>query len=165
LPNSEEKKYMGDKGYFMSECKGSQFWTSLHKIKHWLKMATSYEIGDGRKVLFWHDVWFRNCPMKIMFPALFECCEQQDTSVSEALRDGGLNISFCRSFGLREVDRWEKLGQALGQVGLRAVRDKVNWELERNKKFSTRSLYRFILDPGVKDPRAMEIWKCRIPLK
>jgi hypothetical protein len=63
------------------------------------------------------------------------------------------------------VDQWEKLGQVLGQVCLGAVRDKVNWELERNRKFSTRSLYRFILDPGVKDLRAMEIWKCRIPLK
>jgi hypothetical protein len=27
------KKYMGDKGFFMSDCKGSQFWISLHKIK------------------------------------------------------------------------------------------------------------------------------------
>jgi hypothetical protein len=48
-------------------------------------MATSYEIGEGRKVLFWHDAWFGNCPMKIMFPTRFECCEQLDISVNEAL--------------------------------------------------------------------------------
>jgi hypothetical protein len=95
------KKYMGDRGFLLSECKGSPFWTSLHKIKQWFKMATSYEIGDGRKTLFWHDVWFGNCPLRIMFPALFECCEQLDISVNEALRDGGLNLSFCRSFGPR----------------------------------------------------------------
>jgi hypothetical protein len=128
-------------------------------------MVTSYEIGDGRKTLFWHDVWWGKCPFKIMFLALFECCEQMDISVNEALHGGEVNLSFCRSFGPREVVQWEELGVTLGQVSLDAVRDKVCWELERSKKFSTHPLYRYILDPGVKDLCAMEIWKCRIPLK
>jgi hypothetical protein len=118
------KKYMGDNGFFLSKGKGSQFWTSLHKIKRWFKMATSYEVGDGRKTLFWHDVWWGKCPFKILFPSLFECCEQMDISVNEALRGGEVNLSFCRSFGPREVGQWEELGVILGQVSLDAVRDK-----------------------------------------
>jgi hypothetical protein len=156
---------MGDNGFFMSESKGSQFWKSLDKIKHWFKMATSYAIGDERKVLLWHDVWIEDCPRKILFPSLFECCEQPEITVRDALHCGGLNLSFCRSFGPREVEQWGKLGQVLEHIGLRAKKDNVCWELERHKKLSTHSLYRFIMDPGVKDLRAMEIWTCKIPLK
>jgi hypothetical protein len=159
------KKYMGNSGFFQSESKGSQFWKSLHKIKHWFRMATLYLIGDGRKTMFWRDVWIVDCPLKIMFPALFECCEQTESTVWEVLRFGWINLSFPRSFGPQEVEQWDRLGVMLVNVGLREDRDIVCWKLEKNNKFSTRSLYKFILDPGVKDLRAMDIWKCRIPLK
>jgi len=30
-----------------------------------------YEIENGSKVLFWHDVWCGEIPLKILFPELF----------------------------------------------------------------------------------------------
>jgi hypothetical protein len=30
-----------------------------------------YEVGDGFKVLFWHDVWCEELPLKILFLELF----------------------------------------------------------------------------------------------
>jgi hypothetical protein len=30
-----------------------------------------YELGDGFKVLFWHDVWYGELPLKVLFPELF----------------------------------------------------------------------------------------------
>jgi hypothetical protein len=76
-------------------------------------MATSYLIGDGRKTLFWRDVWLEECPMKITFPALFECCEQHEITVWEVLRFGWINLSFSRSFGFREVEQWDRLNVVL----------------------------------------------------
>jgi hypothetical protein len=31
----------------------------------------SYEVKDGSKVLFWHDVWCGEQPLKVLFPNLF----------------------------------------------------------------------------------------------
>lgn len=34
----------------------------------------------------------------------------------------------------------------------------VQWDLEKNKNFSTKSLYRFISNPGTRDARMMDMW-------
>jgi hypothetical protein len=33
-----------------------------------------YEVGDGSKVSFWHDVWCGDIPLKISCPDLFSIC-------------------------------------------------------------------------------------------
>jgi hypothetical protein len=110
-------------------------------------------------------VWLDECPLKILFPALFDCCEQPEITVWEVFRFGWINLSFSRSFRPREVEKWGTLNVVLENICLRGDKDKVCLKIEKSNKFSTRSLYKFILDPRGKDLRAMEIWKCRIPLK
>jgi hypothetical protein len=42
-----------------------------------------YDIGDGTKVLFWHDVWRGNCPLKLTYPVLFKIACNKDAWVKE----------------------------------------------------------------------------------
>ena len=41
----------------------------------------------------------------------------------------------------------------------------VIWALESNKRFSTKSLYRFLTDCGVASKMASYIWKAKLPVK
>lgn len=50
-------------------------------------------------------------------------------------------------------------------VRLDEQQDKVCWELEKNKIYSTKSLYRFLTFRGAKIARMSKIWKTKIPLK
>jgi hypothetical protein len=43
--------------------------------------------------------------------------------------------------------------------------DTIRWALESNGQFSTASLYRELLFPGVKNRWMMEIWEAKLPLK
>jgi hypothetical protein len=39
----------------------------------------------GEKVIFWHDVWLRDCPLKIKFTSLFCIWKQQNWEVTRVL--------------------------------------------------------------------------------
>jgi hypothetical protein len=67
--------------------------------------------------------------------------------------------------GPEELDEWEDLMKALGEVNLNQAEDKILWGLSANKIFSTSSLYRFMTSGGVSSNVAKKIWKCKIPLK
>jgi hypothetical protein len=110
-------------------------------------------------------VWIVVCPLKNIFPALFVCCEQQNKTASEVLINGGILITFDISFGTVEVNEWGELQELLGDVQLSEAEDKVKWELEKSGKFSTKSMYLFILNPGILDGRMSEMWKTNCPLK
>jgi hypothetical protein len=50
---------------------GSQFWKSLHKIKHLFKLGAQHTVVDGRRTLFWLDNWHHLGVLNDAFPALF----------------------------------------------------------------------------------------------
>jgi hypothetical protein len=43
---------------------GSQFWKSLHKIKHLFKLGASHVVVDGRRTMFWLDQWYGEEPLR-----------------------------------------------------------------------------------------------------
>jgi hypothetical protein len=45
-----------------------------------------YEIGNGSKVLFWHDVWCGEIPLKTLFPELFLIASGKDAWVEESMQ-------------------------------------------------------------------------------
>jgi hypothetical protein len=36
---------------------GSPLWKSLHKIKHFFKLGAKHMVGDGKRTMFWLDLW------------------------------------------------------------------------------------------------------------
>jgi hypothetical protein len=58
---------------------------------------------------FCSDLWIKSCPLKVLFPAIYACCEQQNKTVAEVMGGDGLNLTFCRSFGPEEVEEWDNL--------------------------------------------------------
>jgi hypothetical protein len=64
-------KYIRDGDFFKSkEGQGSQFWRSLHKVKHLFKWGAIHKVGDGRLTHFWDGVWLETSPLRVYFPRL-----------------------------------------------------------------------------------------------
>lgn len=161
-----EEKYLGNKSIFqITNRKGSQFWRSLLDIREWYQRGRGVSIKSGVQTSFWHDCWLGNCPLKISFPNLFRITSNPDLEVSKAYVDGQWSIEFRRQMNESLLEEWNNLLELLSSVELTEGRDGVFWTLDRSKKYSARSLYRFMTTGGVTDSRMMIIWKCNIPLK
>jgi hypothetical protein len=69
-----------------------------------------FDVGLGDRVLFWHDRWCSDRPLKEIFSAFFGCFLNQDDSVASVLDSQRLgsprewNLSFGRSFNDWELD-------------------------------------------------------------
>ncbi|KAK1666246.1 hypothetical protein QYE76_054405 [Lolium multiflorum] len=142
---------------------GSQFWKSLHKIKHFFKLGAKHLIGDGRRTFFWTDWWCQDRPIKEIFPDLFNICDNPNISVAAAL-DGELNIVFRRSLNPEGRRQWIELGMLTESTTLSHNKDKVTWHLESSGNFSVQSLYAK-LSQGASVAYHKDVWEAKVPLK
>jgi hypothetical protein len=83
-------KYGSMRGGWCSKEVGGSFgvgvWKSIRR--EWDAFATHvrYEVGDGSKVLFWHDVWCEKVPLKTIFSDLFLIASRMDAWVEESMQ-------------------------------------------------------------------------------
>jgi hypothetical protein len=66
---------------------------------------------------------------------------------------------------VQNYDRWLELKDTLSTFTLTDNQDSVIWVLDKSRKFTTKSLYRFLTDRGVTSKVVGYIWKCKDPLK
>ena len=61
-------------------------------------------VGDGSRILFWHDKWTGDVPLKILYPKLFLCSANKEACIFEVLsppvgdNDRVWSLSFHRDF-------------------------------------------------------------------
>jgi hypothetical protein len=99
-------KYMQSEDLFRSRSdNGSQWWKSLHKIKHLFKKGVVHKIGNGKATQLWNDVLLTQC--------------------------GGRNwqINFRRMLDPGLYEEWIKLKNMLNEVELIDAEDQICWVL------------------------------------
>ena len=112
-------------------------------------------VGDGKSTRFW---------LKNRFPSLYRICWENEATVEEIVT-GRRSLSFRRNLGTLEREELVALQQEIEGVSLTEERDMGIWKLEESGRYSIRSLYQFMLNPGTVDLRLTDIWNTRIPLK
>jgi hypothetical protein len=105
------------------------------------------------------------CPLNLSYPNLFEICNQREWTVAKVLRDERINLIFRRNFGDKEEREWDELTLLTDGVSLSHESDSVIWTLEKNKEFSTSSLYKALTFPGMVNTWLMNVWRAKLPLK
>ena len=161
-----QAKYMQNGSFFSSSPRGaSQFWQSLHKVKHLFKWGAIFQVKDGANTMFWEDTWKGDTPIKIQFPDLYKMCANPRASVADCWDGENWIIPFRRSLTTTEKDDLDKLLLWLQPSSLSVGLDNITWALENSKVFSTKSLYSFMTNRGVMLKDSNSCWKVRTPLK
>ena len=79
-------------------------WRSISEGWEIFAKHFSFEVGDGSRILFWHDKWSRDVPLKILYPQLFLCSTNKKACISEVLsppmgdNDRVWSLRFHREF-------------------------------------------------------------------
>ena len=130
----------------------------------------SFVVGDGSHILFWHDKWTGNVPLKILYPQLFLCSTNKEAYVFEVLspsvgdNDRVWSLSFFRAFNDWELAASYSL---LHFIQTRIPRgdggNRLRWGLNGSGKFDIRSFYHKIRNAAPSTFPWKGIWKVKVP--
>ncbi|XP_035539054.1 uncharacterized protein LOC109012013 [Juglans regia] len=149
---------------------GMGLWKSVRMgwgefVKH-----VKYKVGDGSRILFWHDYWCGELTPKNDFPSLFQIARLQDASVADSLSFLSNSMHWSVDF-VRNVNDWEVtvISDFLRRLyELKIVQgsvDSLSWIHERNSRFSVHSYYHVLTCQGVCDFPWKSIWKVKVTNK
>jgi hypothetical protein len=121
----------------------------------------------GSKVLFWHDVWCGEIPLKSLFPELFLIARGKDAWVEENMqRQNGTilwNILFSLPVHDWEVEGISRFFEMLYTLKVRSEgEDKMCWILARKKSFEVKSYYKVLSSPIQSSFPWKSIWKVKV---
>jgi hypothetical protein len=125
-----------------------------------------YEVEDGSLILFWHDVWCGDLPLKLLFPELYTIACGKDTWVEENMQRQNGNILWNILFS-RPVHDWEAemisiFFEMLYSLKVRCEgEDKICWIQARRKYFEVKSYYKVLSSP-IQSSFLWNIWKVKV---
>ena len=163
------------KGYVVEKTNSGKFWWRTGRLvlqgrerrpwcwlvevykKGWgtFKAKTRFEVDNGRRVKFWHDVWCDDMPLKDSFPSLFTFAIAKEAWVDEVweVEEGMVTWSPCfsRNFHDWKLDVVNNFFLKLNEFSrFRGEVDKMVWKASKNGVFSMRSFYN-ALEEGAKE--------------
>uniref|UniRef100_A0A7N2KPA0 Reverse transcriptase zinc-binding domain-containing protein n=1 Tax=Quercus lobata TaxID=97700 RepID=A0A7N2KPA0_QUELO len=127
-------------------------------------------VGDGTRILFWHDKWVGDYSLKRLYPQLYVCSNDKEACISDVVcyqEDGNVriwNLRFHRDFHERELeDAYSSLECIQPRIPRGGGSDTSHWCLKGNGKFDTRSYYNTIRGAVVSIFPWKGVWKAKIP--
>jgi hypothetical protein len=103
--------------------------------------------------------------LKIKYPWFFDISRDEEVLVSECFEDNEWLIDFTRPLTISDHQSWDELLSDLKKYSHTHGRDEVVWALDKSRSYTTKSLYRFITDGGIRKSIYETLWKCKIPLR
>ena len=103
-------------------------------------------------------------PLAMHYPPLYNIVQRKEVLVGIVLGFVPLNIQFRRSLVGDHWDSWLHLVRRLMQVNLSDAADSIHWKLSVSRVFLVKSMYTYLINARP-IPRAMHIWKIKVPLK
>ena len=105
-------------------------------------------VGDGSRILFWHDKWTGDVPLKSLYPQLFLCSANKEVCIPEMLsppvgdNDRVWSLRFYREFNDWELEAsYSLLHFIQTQIPRGEGCDRLCWDLNGSGKFDIRSFY------------------------
>ncbi|XP_020102569.1 uncharacterized protein LOC109720094 [Ananas comosus] len=148
----------------------SQWWKGVLRYRDVFRCSITHDLGDGRNIRLWTDIWIGEAPLSTVFPNLFAQTRNKNVKVSQSWSARGWRWRFlCRGFS----DSTSSVsGRQLAQFKDHLIHnspqnspDKLKWRWTANQQFTVKSVYNFITDLGHRDPANIYIWRLKIPPK
>jgi len=105
------------------------------KVKGEFLSMGKFDLGDGSQVRFWGDSWINPCPLKLLFPALYNIVRRKSASERSVLSTTPLNVAFRRSLMGPNLQAWYNVVLMVANVHLTNQRDRFVWRLHQNGLF------------------------------
>lgn len=147
---------------------GVSLWRSIRLA--WVSFLgnTSFNVNNGRKVLFWDDDWLGNGCLKQLFPDIYLLNQQQQATIQEVWNNNGWNLTFRRMMNDWEIDRSaEFYGTIQHFGGLEVGEDTLRWTSDSKGNFTANSAYKNMIhmESQLSFLPWKLIWKVKIPYK
>jgi len=84
---------------------GVGVWRAIRSFWPLLAGNISFKVGNGRKILFWHDNWLGHGPLKVLLPNFYTIATLPDINLESAKGVHGWNITFRRLLHDWELER------------------------------------------------------------
>jgi hypothetical protein len=133
-----------------------------------------FVVGQGTCVSFWKDKWCGDTSLMALFPTLFTCSSNRDTTIVNVLTSPNSrgvqewNVTFVRDINNWEVNVVVEFFQFLHShkvpiAAPNAAPDGLRWKLCKDGAFASRSFYYALIDRrGVRFPWK-SIWRVKAP--
>ena len=111
-----------------------------------LRQNCLIEVGNGRKVRFWEDVWCGEAPLCFSFPSLYEVASSKGVKVAELWEvtgtGGRWNFRFERHFNDYELEEAQRFICIVSTKSLSPLSDdRLRWNGVKDDMFSVKSSY------------------------
>jgi exonuclease III len=168
-----DSKYGGQGNFWCSNRSRSPHGVSLwkHIRAGWdvFSQHTSYKVGDGSRIRFWHDIWCGDSPLRHQFPILFHLARAPESRVSDIYHFQGSTISWDIEF-TRSVQDWELemvdsfMSLLYSQIIRPGVVDSLCWTPSCRGLFEVRSFYTTLISPNPPGTFPWKsVWKAKVP--
>jgi hypothetical protein len=141
----------------------SPVWSDLLKVRHIYLKDRTFKVNNGKLLSFWLDIWLDDIPLSQRYPALYELCLNQSSSVFDVWKEEWVIKFRVRLHGLLR-DQWYALAARLNAVPMNEEANVVIWKWSANKHFSVKSVYDH-LSKDVSRPPFKRVWKAKLPEK
>lgn len=118
-----------------------------------INRGVTFQVNNGRSVLFWEDVWACSLPLRLHFPKIYAMRRNKRSRVCENWESDHWHIDLRRNIWRGENGEWDELNLLLQGVCLNNQEDQIRWAFEKSGKYSCRSLYRNLTFRGVRSIR------------
>jgi hypothetical protein len=109
-------------------------------------------LGQGNRILFWHDSWCGMTPLKSLFPVMFSCSSDKSASLASLLSRSGeganrvWNFSFIRDFNDWEMDEVLTFFNLIhSKIPRHEGPDVMKWTLRQHGRFGAKSFYQALI--------------------
>lgn len=85
---------------------GAGLWRTIRSLWTNLWKDITFQVGNGRNVLFWKDNWNGQGTLQETFPTLFHISTNQNSTIKDTWTTQGWNLIFRRFLNDWEVREW-----------------------------------------------------------
>jgi hypothetical protein len=167
----KEKYEEQDGGWCSKEVSGTfgvGLWKHIRRGWDMFAQNVRFEVGLGSKILFWHDTWCGNQPLKHAYPSLYRIARYKEAWVKDNFgwRNGVVewNVIFIRSIQDWEMDIISTLFEMLYSCKIsQGNADRLYWSPSKKGVFEVKSFYKILSNTATEMFPWKSIWRSKVP--
>uniref|UniRef100_A0A2N9GD56 Reverse transcriptase domain-containing protein n=1 Tax=Fagus sylvatica TaxID=28930 RepID=A0A2N9GD56_FAGSY len=167
-----EKYGVEGRGWFSKTPKGPHgcgLWKGIMSGWDFFSQKVRMIAGRGNRILFWHDLWCGETPLKTLFPVLFSCSSNKTASIESLIRPRVgearvWNITFIRDFNDWELDELLNFFHLIhSKIPREECPDAMSWSLHNHGRFEAKSFYHALSGQSDSTFPWKAVWKVKAP--